>query len=103
MRVIRLLCLSSLLALVVFSGTGGPGTLADVSGVEEPPVTNQREEGSRQDSAGVRITMTGVSEDTEDQAREDTARIKITMTGEEENDPPAIVNLATRTGSPDGG
>jgi len=30
MRVIRLLCLASLLALVVFSGVAEPGALADV-------------------------------------------------------------------------
>ena len=105
MRVIRLLCLASLLALVVFSGPVGPGALADVGGVEEPPVTSQAEEDTLHDSAGIRITMTGISEDTEDQAREDTAGITITMTGEEEeeDDAWASVTLRARTGSLDGG
>jgi len=84
MRVIRVLCLASLLALVVFSGAVEPGALADVVGVEEPSVTTEAEDETRQDAAGVRITMTGVSEDADDQAGEDTAGIRITMTGEEE-------------------
>ena len=67
MRVIRLVCLASLLALVVFSGTAEPSALADVGGAEEPAVTTKAEEcvedENRQDSAGIRITMTGRTED----------------------------------------
>jgi len=84
MRVIRLLCLASLLALVVLSGTVEPGTLADVWGSDEPPVSGQPEEESRQDSTGIRITMTGIGDDAEADANEDSAGIAITMTGEED-------------------
>ena len=86
MRVIRLLCLASLLALVVFSGAAEPGALADVSGVEQPAVTAEVEEETRQDSAGIRITMTGKVEEEE-----------------EEGDDWPEVNLAARTGSHDDG
>ena len=47
MRVIRLLCLASLLALVVFSGAVEPGALAYVSGVEELHITTEVEDQTR--------------------------------------------------------
>ena len=90
MSVIHLLCLASLLALVVFSGTAEPSALADVWGGEEPPVTTEAErcaeDENRQESVGIRITMTGISEDVETCGRHDTAGIAITMTGGTEDD-----------------
>ena len=100
MSVIHLLCLASLLALVVFSGTAEPSALADVWGGEEPPVTTEAErcaeDENRQKSVGTRITLTGISDDTDDQAREDTAGIAITMTGDEQDGARASVTLVAR-------
>jgi len=90
MRVIRLLCLASLLALVVLTGTAEPGALADVWDGAEPPVRTEAEEcakdENRQDSAGIRITMTGIGGDAEVDTQRDSAGIAITMTGEEEEE-----------------
>jgi len=109
MRVILLLCLASLLALVLFAGTAEPGALADTDVGEEPAVTTEvaacaKGENGRE-SAGIRITMTGASQDGEADAQHDSAAITITMTGEEdeEDGASASVTLRARTGSPDGG
>jgi len=107
MRVIRLLCLASLLALILLSGTAESGALADVRAGEGPSVTTQAEEcardENRQGSAEIRITMTGICEDSEADARHDSAGVLITMTSEEEDSARASVTLVARTGSPDGG
>lgn len=106
---IRLLCLASLLALVLFTGTAEPSALADTDVVEEPPVITEVEECAKgekgQDSAGIRISMTGIAEDSEDHAQQDSAGTVITLTGEEdeEDGASASVTLRARTGSPDGG
>ena len=83
MRVIRVLCLASLLALVVFSGVAEPGALADVWDGEKPPLRTEAEGCAK------------------DENRQDSAGIKITMTGEEEDGPRASVTLVARTGSQD--
>jgi len=75
MTALRLVCFASLLAAALVAGTADGGGSAGVQGVPEPPTGGELHAGvgdeNRQESQGIRITMTGREQEEEGEVEGD--------------------------------